>query len=94
MTVKNVIQIKLGIMINVDVNVKIIIGPKMFIAGILLSIIDNSVVMCDEIIETTKIITTKNISAEFSSTKNNTTNFNGKRCPVKWKIYIIYLSFP
>ena len=93
MTVKNVIQIKLGIMINVDMNIKNIIGPKKFIGGILLSIIDNSVVTCDEIIET-KIITTKNISAEFSSTKNNTTNFNGKRCPVKWKISIIYLSFP
>ena len=59
MTVKNVIQIKLGIMINVDVNIKIIIGPKKFIAGILLSIIDNSVVMCDEIIETTNLLQQK-----------------------------------
>ena len=55
---ENVIQIKSEIMINVDSSVKNIVYVKKIIFGILLhalaSIIDDSVIMRDEIIEETK----------------------------------------
>ena len=62
MTKENVIQIKSGITINADVSVKNIIYAKTIIFGILLhvavkhlaSIIDDSVIMFDEIMEETK----------------------------------------
>ena len=44
----------------------------------LASIIDNSVIACDETIEETKTIPT---------------NFNEKKCPVKHKISMFYLYF-
>ena len=62
--VESVIQIKSEIMINVDVSVKIlknIMSAKKFIyenGKYLPSIIDNSVIMCDEITEETKTIPT------------------------------------
>ena len=52
------------------------------------SIIDESVIMYDEIIETTKSILTKTVPA-----KSIPTNFNQKRWSVKWKIYIFSLPF-
>ena len=64
--VENVIQIKSGITINVGASVKIlknIVCAKKIIFGILLhvvekmeSIIDNSVITCDEMINTTKTV--------------------------------------
>ena len=62
---ENIIQIKSGITINVDVSVKNNIHGKHYIwnpvtccekGKYLASIIDNSVIMCDEIIEETKAI--------------------------------------
>ena len=55
--IESVIQIKSGIMINFDVSVKNIIYVKKSTFGILLhdkyleSILDNSVITCDEIID-------------------------------------------
>ena len=88
---RNVNQINGGIMINVNVSVKIIINIKEIIFGILLhvvakivnkhlaSIIDNSVITCNEIID--------------AETKTIPTNFNKKMQSVKQKVSMFYLSF-
>ena len=79
---ENVIQIKSEIMINVDSSVKNIVYVKKIIFGILLhalaSIIDDSVITRDEIIEETKPVPI---------------NFNEKKQPIKHKISIFYLNF-
>ena len=84
----DVIQINGGITINVDVSVKSVTHVKKIIFGILphlivkmkkylASIMDDSAIMCDEIIES----------------YNEETNFNEKKQPVKHKISISYLHF-
>ena len=86
---KNVIQIRHGITTNVDVSVKNISVEKS-IFGVLLpivanskylaSIIDNSAITCDEIIE--------------EETKAVTTNFNEKKKAIcKTEISKFYLPF-
>ena len=79
-----VIQIKGEIMINIDVSVKNVMYVKKTMSGILLhgkylpSIMDDSAIMCYEIIESYK----------------EATNFNEKKTqPVKRKISIFYLHF-
>ena len=66
--VQHVIQIKNRIIKHVYVNVKIIIGEKKIIVGILahlfvriasISIVDTLVIMCDEIVSVMDIVSTK-----------------------------------
>ena len=59
--VKSITRIKSGITISVGVSVKMLknnMSARKIISGILLCIVDDSVITCDEIIETTKIVPT------------------------------------
>ena len=49
--------------------------------------------MCDEIIEVTRIVTIKTISAIAFSTKTIPTNFNEKRVTCKIENFYILLTF-
>ena len=104
--VENVIQIKSVIKINVDVSVKNIIYVKKnyiwnpakcscengkYLANI---VDDDSVIRCDEIIDADAEPKSYDKAKSFGEeTKAISTNFNGKKQPVKHKISIFYLQF-
>ena len=83
---KNLLQINVGIKINVDVSLKTSVCEKDYIwnpstcscenGKYLASIMDDSAIMCDEIID---------LEAKLNDeeTKTIPTNFNNKICPVK-----------
>ena len=89
---KNVIQINGGMMINVDVSVKSVMYVKKIIFGILLhvavkmenlaSIMDDSAITCDEIIESYN-----------EEAKIIPTNFNEKKATCKMQNVYILLAF-
>ena len=82
LTVKDVIQIKLGIKVNIRVSLKIQekVCARKILFGILLhgrhteSIIGNSVIMCNDIIETTKSSLAKTVPAKSISINLNEKN--------------------
>ena len=97
--VDNVIQIKSGIKINADASVKNIIYVKKIIFGrlypvtcscengkYLASIIDDSVIICDEIIDAVA-------NSYDEETKKVTTNFNEKNIICETKRFYILLAF-
>ena len=104
--VENVIQIKGVIKINVDVSVKNIIHVKKdyiwnpakysyengkYLANI---VDDDAVIRCGEIIDADAEPKSYDKAKSFGEeTKAISTNFNGKKQPVKHKISIFYLHF-
>ena len=90
---ENVIQINGGLMINVDVSIKNIIYVKKIMFGILLhaavkikkylaSIMDDSVIICDEVID-----------SYYEKIKTIPTNFNEKNITCKRQNFYILLAF-
>ena len=97
---KNVIRINGGIMINVDVSVKNVIYVKKITFGILLhgivkmenfltSIMDDSAIICDEVIDAEAEL----YDTKLSPKEDEETIFNEKKQTSKRKISIFYLSY-
>ena len=80
--VENEVQIKSGIMIYVDVSVKIKLYVKEIIFGLLLNIQQILWIMCDEIID-----------ADDEETKSIPKNFAKKKQPSEHKMSIFYMYF-
>ena len=59
----------------------------------LASIIKDSMITCDEIIEPTKTVPAKSTSRKTVPTKGTPTNFNKKRYPMQRKSSMFYLPF-
>ena len=82
---ENVIHINGGTTINVDVSVKNVMYVKKIVFGILLHVVvkmENSAIMCDEIIESYQ-----------EETITISTNFNGKKATSKMQNFCILLVF-